>query len=196
MNLICAICLERFTSNCEVLSTPCGHLFHNPCLAKAFTGVVKTCPTCRHVCVDKIHKVYLQCDSESVQRSAQQSAQQTAQQSAQQSAQGSAQQSAQQRVTGTDLRHLIQITAQQSAQGSAQQSAQQSVTGTDLHYLFQISAENRNLCAQQRPVQRARDGSWRPGMPLRPRFVQPPVTPQQRYQTHPDVIEYGWSDYY
>ena len=60
MNLTCPICLESFTSSCEVSSTPCGHLFHSNCLSKSVTGTQNTCPTCRQKCGRKIHRVYLQ----------------------------------------------------------------------------------------------------------------------------------------
>ena len=64
MNLTCAICLESFTSSCEVSSTPCGHLFHSNCLQLTVNptnlGVI-TCPTCRnHFRWQNIHRVYLQ----------------------------------------------------------------------------------------------------------------------------------------
>ena len=58
MNLTCAICLESFTSSCEVSSTPCGHLFHSNCLSKSVTGTRPKCPTCRQECRKNIHRVF------------------------------------------------------------------------------------------------------------------------------------------
>ena len=60
MDITCAICLESFTPNCEVSSTPCGHLFHSACLCKSVTSSQNTCPTCRQPCSQNIRRVYLQ----------------------------------------------------------------------------------------------------------------------------------------
>ena len=79
MNTTCAVCLESFTSSCEVSSTPCGHLFHSNCLSKSVTGTQNTCPTCRQNCGQNIHRVYLQGEL-GEQLSTQQSTQQTTEQ--------------------------------------------------------------------------------------------------------------------
>ena len=79
MDITCAICLESFTPNCEVSSTPCGHLFHSACLFKSVTSNQNTCPTCRQPCSQNIHRVYLQ----GAQQNSQQGAHSVAQVSAQ-----------------------------------------------------------------------------------------------------------------
>ena len=79
MKITCAICLESYTSSCEVSSTPCGHLFHSNCLSKSVTGTQNTCPTCRQKCGQNIHRVYLQGEL-GEQLSTQQSTQQTTEQ--------------------------------------------------------------------------------------------------------------------
>ena len=45
MNIKCSICLELFTENCEVKTTPCGHLFHSLCLERAIQ-TNENCPQC------------------------------------------------------------------------------------------------------------------------------------------------------
>ena len=177
MNLICAICLERFTSNCDVLTTPCGHLFHNACLARSFTGIGKTCPTCRHVCIQNIHKVFLQCDS----------SENTLHQPLQRPT-SSLRPSAPAFQPQRPLISTVECT---------QQKPQQSATA-DQRIFSELTAEEKALIiAQHRTRPFAQQRSWQPGMPQRPQFLQPPqVTPQsQPYQQHPDVVGYAWSDY-
>ena len=215
MNLICAICLERFTSNCDVLTTPCGHLFHNACLARSFTGIEKTCPSCRHVCIQNIHKVFLQCDSsdntlhQPLQRptsslrpsapafqpqrpliSTVECTQQSAQQNLRQSAQQNLRQSA-----AADQRIFSELTAEEKALLIPRHNLRQSSTADQRIFSELTADEKAFLINRTRPS--APDRSWQPGMPRRPQFLQPPqVTPQsQPYQQHPDVVGYAWSDY-
>eukprot|EP00656_Telonema_subtile_P055794 TRINITY_DN8747_c0_g1_i2.p1 TRINITY_DN8747_c0_g1~~TRINITY_DN8747_c0_g1_i2.p1 ORF type:complete len:260 (-),score=6.95 TRINITY_DN8747_c0_g1_i2:70-849(-) len=42
----CAICTEAFNHGDELAALPCGHFFHNPCLAPWLQRAA-TCPTCR-----------------------------------------------------------------------------------------------------------------------------------------------------
>merc|ERR1712080_414553 len=65
MNISCPICLEIFTQNCEVSSTPCGHLFHSHCLTRSIE-TTNTCPQCRKSCAQQVqvHRVYLSSASE------------------------------------------------------------------------------------------------------------------------------------
>ena len=42
----CLICMERVRERASVLRMPCGHLFHEPCIAK-WLDSNRTCPTCR-----------------------------------------------------------------------------------------------------------------------------------------------------
>ena len=76
MNTACSICLEVFSEDCEISSTPCGHIFHSICIKKALE-VSKTCPQCRKICsehkhradcrkscANQIHRVYLPSASE------------------------------------------------------------------------------------------------------------------------------------
>ena len=168
MDITCAICLESFTSNCEVSSTPCGHLFHSKCLSRAISRTQNTCPTCRTDCGEKIRKVYLQSAS-SIPETAQQRIQQCAQggaikqeniaglsalhsaqqipcQTAQQSAQPNAKQS-------TRQRHFPWQTAQQGAQPNAKQSARQR------HFPWQTAQQSAQQRAEQSVQQVARQRS-------------------------------------
>ncbi|XP_023290550.1 E3 ubiquitin-protein ligase TRAIP [Orussus abietinus] len=58
MNLICVICSELLTPSDEAFSTPCGHVFHLPCVTQ-WLERSKTCPQCRErVTQNKIHRLY------------------------------------------------------------------------------------------------------------------------------------------
>ena len=65
MKVSCPICLEVFTENSEVSSTPCGHLFHSHCLTRSIE-TNNTCPQCRKSCAERVqvHRVYLSSKSE------------------------------------------------------------------------------------------------------------------------------------
>ena len=65
MKVSCPICLEVFTENSEVSSTPCGHLFHSHCLTRSIE-TNNTCPQCRKSCAERVqvHRVYLSSESE------------------------------------------------------------------------------------------------------------------------------------
>ena len=60
MNVKCSICLEFLTENCEVKSTPCGHLFHSLCLERSVQHR-NNCPKCRKSCTGSI-RVYMDSD--------------------------------------------------------------------------------------------------------------------------------------
>ena len=64
MNIKCAICLERITELCEVLSTPCGHLFHSNCLKRSIERN-NSRPQCRESCSKqvRVHRVYFSIES-------------------------------------------------------------------------------------------------------------------------------------
>ena len=63
-NVSCSICLAEFTQNCELSTTPCGHIFHSFCLTRGIELNGNTCPQCRnHFEVAKIHRVYLPIES-------------------------------------------------------------------------------------------------------------------------------------
>ena len=64
MQVSCPICLEIFTPNCEVSSTPCGHLFHSYCLNRSIVNTY-SCPQCRKSCAQQVqvHRIYLSADS-------------------------------------------------------------------------------------------------------------------------------------
>ena len=175
MDITCAVCLESFTSNCEVSSTPCGHLFHSKCLSRSISRTQNTCPTCRTECGRKIRKVYLQGASsipvtaqQSTQQGAQHGAQRGAQRGAQQSTQQSyphfsqqRQQSAQQRAQQSARKQQFPWqTAEQSAQQRAQQSAQQS------------DQQSARQSAQENLEQRLEAGGWNPENILGPSALE------------------------
>ena len=59
MNIACSTCLERFTPNCDISSTMCGHIFHTDCINTWIKKGHKSCPQCRQHCTPrKIHKIY------------------------------------------------------------------------------------------------------------------------------------------
>ena len=59
MNIACSTCLERFTPNCGISSTMCGHIFHTDCINTWIKKGHKSCPQCRQHCTPrKIHKIY------------------------------------------------------------------------------------------------------------------------------------------
>ena len=53
MSIECATCLEPCTSNCNISTTPCGHVFHFQCIKKWYWTRIeernfqKNCPKCR-----------------------------------------------------------------------------------------------------------------------------------------------------
>ena len=53
MSIECSTCLEPFTSNCSISTTPCGHVFHFQCIKKWYWTQIegrnfqKNCPKCR-----------------------------------------------------------------------------------------------------------------------------------------------------
>ena len=62
--------MDAFTSQCEVFSTTCGHIFHNNCLNTWLGRGEETCPSCRHLCYHQnsstpnTHKVFLHFEGE------------------------------------------------------------------------------------------------------------------------------------
>ena len=55
----CSVCTEVLTSNCEITSTYCGHVFHTNCITK-WIAQKQNCPQCRTRCTDNgIHRIYL-----------------------------------------------------------------------------------------------------------------------------------------
>ena len=60
MSIKCSICLESVLENCEVKSTPCGHLFHAHCLERSIKGK-NNCPKCRKSCSGTT-KIYIDFD--------------------------------------------------------------------------------------------------------------------------------------
>ena len=60
MSIKCSVCLELITENCEVKSTPCGHLFHANCLEKSIKAK-NNCPKCRKSCTGST-KLYIDFD--------------------------------------------------------------------------------------------------------------------------------------
>ena len=167
MDITCAICLESFTSNCEVSSTPCGHLFHSKCLSRAISRTQNTCPTCRTECGEKIRKVYLQSAS-SIPETAQQSIQQCAQRGA----------IKRENIAGLSALHSAQQipcqTAQQSAQPNAKQSARQR------HFPWQTAQQRAEQSVQQVARQRSQQnieqrleaGGWNPENILGPSALE------------------------
>ena len=59
MNISCSTCLESFTSNCDISSTPCGHVFHTDCINEWMKNKREECGKCRRRCKnDQIIKLY------------------------------------------------------------------------------------------------------------------------------------------
>ena len=59
MNAACSLCLELFTSRCDISTTPCGHVFHTECISKWLENRQKNCVQCRKSCSkDQIIKLY------------------------------------------------------------------------------------------------------------------------------------------
>ena len=56
----CSTCIEAFTPESEVSTTPCNHVFHTNCLTLWLeTGVRKSCPKCRKPCeVKQLCKIF------------------------------------------------------------------------------------------------------------------------------------------
>ena len=197
MNLVCAICLERFTSDCDVLTTPCGHLFHNTCLSKSFTELQKTCPTCRKDCGENSHKVFLQCgSSEHATRMPG-----TFGTRANTSPAPSYDYDVGSFFNSTDRQPVQRPRSPQSVRQSATAQRRSQLSAEDLAL---IVATNQSIQqrvqqkTQQAAQERPQPIAWQPGMPQRPPMPQQPqmFQQQQRYQLHPDVVEYGWSDWY
>ena len=57
MNFYCPICLESFTSKCEISSTQCGHIFHSDCIQK-WLKLKRQCPFCLEKAFSA-HKIFL-----------------------------------------------------------------------------------------------------------------------------------------
>ena len=59
MDIACSTCLESFTLDCDVSTTPCGHLFHTKCINKWIKNEKRDCPQCRQSCsLDQLMKIY------------------------------------------------------------------------------------------------------------------------------------------
>ena len=55
----CTICIEAFTPDCEVSTTPCNHLFHTHCLTEWIETGRKNCPKCRKPCkINQLRKIF------------------------------------------------------------------------------------------------------------------------------------------
>uniref|UniRef100_A0A182WTS3 RING-type domain-containing protein n=1 Tax=Anopheles quadriannulatus TaxID=34691 RepID=A0A182WTS3_ANOQN len=50
MELSCSVCSELYVPEAHVVSTPCGHMFHNDCI-RQWLERSKTCPDCRASCI-------------------------------------------------------------------------------------------------------------------------------------------------
>ena len=57
MGFYCPICLESFTSKCEISSTQCGHIFHSDCIQK-WLKQKRQCPFCLEKAFSA-HKIFL-----------------------------------------------------------------------------------------------------------------------------------------
>eukprot|EP00088_Acartia_fossae_P003212 TRINITY_DN1132_c0_g1_i5.p1 TRINITY_DN1132_c0_g1~~TRINITY_DN1132_c0_g1_i5.p1 ORF type:complete len:140 (+),score=46.57 TRINITY_DN1132_c0_g1_i5:145-564(+) len=58
LHIECATCLEKIAGEDEVVSLPCGHLFHYECIDQWFNKS-KNCPTCRKDATRKeFRKIY------------------------------------------------------------------------------------------------------------------------------------------
>ena len=61
MELECSTCLDSFTSESEVLSTPCGHIFHSDCIHDWLDKGDLNCPQCTNPITDfaLLRRIYL-----------------------------------------------------------------------------------------------------------------------------------------
>ncbi|XP_001599984.1 E3 ubiquitin-protein ligase TRAIP [Nasonia vitripennis] len=58
MNVLCAICQDLLESSHDIFVTPCGHVFHFPCLVQ-WLEKSQSCPQCRQTTrKDRITRVY------------------------------------------------------------------------------------------------------------------------------------------
>ena len=61
MELECSTCLESFTAESHLLSTPCGHIFHNHCINEWLDKGDLNCPQCTASITDfaELRRIYL-----------------------------------------------------------------------------------------------------------------------------------------
>ena len=61
MDIECSTCFESFTIESEVLSTPCGHIFHSDCINDWLDKGDLNCPQCTGPITDfaLLRKIYL-----------------------------------------------------------------------------------------------------------------------------------------
>ena len=61
MELECSTCLESFTASSHLLSTPCGHIFHNHCINEWLDKGDLNCPQCTAPITDfaELRRIYL-----------------------------------------------------------------------------------------------------------------------------------------
>ena len=61
MELECSTCLESFTASSHLLSTPCGHIFHNHCINEWLDKGDLNCPQCTASITDfaELRRIYL-----------------------------------------------------------------------------------------------------------------------------------------
>ena len=65
MNCSCPTCLETFTQNCLIYSTPCGHLYHLNCIERWLKNNI-SCPQCRKRCNrSDLRRIYLSSEGKS-----------------------------------------------------------------------------------------------------------------------------------
>ena len=53
MNVACSTCLDSFTLESDISTTPCGHVFHTDCITKWIESGQKNCSQCRTGCEKK-----------------------------------------------------------------------------------------------------------------------------------------------
>ena len=62
MNIACSTCLELFTTECDVSTTPCGHVFHTGCITR-WLNENADCFQCHKTC--EIRQIIKLCFTES-----------------------------------------------------------------------------------------------------------------------------------
>ena len=57
----CPICLDNFSVESQILSTPCDHFFHSECINNWMLTGSLTCPICRSKCLshNSLRTIYL-----------------------------------------------------------------------------------------------------------------------------------------
>ena len=71
MDISCPVCLNPFTSKCDISATQCGHVLHRNCIEKWLQTGKKTCPSCKKNCtMTGLKKLYFSSTGNAKERDA------------------------------------------------------------------------------------------------------------------------------